>query len=98
MVNTAHGKRAALVRGTGRAALAAALLAAPLFVGAAANAEAPDTVAVVPPQQTQVQAQAIDYGDWFYWHCRVQHEWWRPRCHPEWQAPPPPPPPTGSAL
>ncbi|MBU3066780.1 hypothetical protein KO481_35340 [Nocardia sp. NEAU-G5] len=81
-------------RVVGRIALAAALVAAPMFTAAAAMAEP------VPQAATHVVAGPgivqADYDDWYYWHCTRWHEYWRPRCHPQPQ--PQVLPPTGSSL
>ncbi|RMI35361.1 hypothetical protein [Nocardia stercoris] len=28
--------------------------------------------------------RVADDDDWYHWHCRIEHEWWRPGCHGDW--------------
>jgi|GEM_PF-6572237 len=82
-----------MARVAGRVAVAAAVVAAPMFTAVAAMAApAPQVATDVVAGPGIVQA---DYGDWYHWHCDVQHEYWRPRCHP--QFPQQPAPQTGSS-
>ncbi|KAA0021710.1 hypothetical protein [Antrihabitans cavernicola] len=73
-----------------RTILAAAVVAAPVVAAgtAAADPVAAPSVSAVSPLDGSTTHLA-GYDAWYYWHCQVRHEWWRPRCHP---LPPPPPP------
>jgi len=69
-----------MARVAGRVAVAAVVVATPVLTAAAAMASpVPEMATPVVAGPGIVQA---DYDDWYYWHCQVQHEWWRPRCHP----------------
>ncbi|WP_216902096.1 hypothetical protein [Nocardia alni] len=86
-----------MVRAAGRVMVAAAVLAAPVVTASAAMADpAPQPAAEVASGPAIVP---VDYGGWYYWHCQVHHEWWRPACHPGNPRPPYPQPypPSGSA-
>ncbi|MFI1916284.1 hypothetical protein [Nocardia sp. NPDC020380] len=68
-------------RRTVRTVLASAILAAPLLTGiGVASADAP----ALTPATPDTSAQFVDWHSWYRWHCEIQHEWWRPRCHPEY--------------
>ncbi len=94
-----------MARAAGRALVAAAAavaVAAPVVTASVAMADPAPR-----PAKEVVSGPAIvpvDYDNWYYWHCRVHHEWWRQACHPGGPRPPYPPPPppqpyppTGSA-
>jgi hypothetical protein len=74
--------------------LAGALVAAPVLGAATATAAPAPASAAVPSAVAPASTTFHAAGQWYWWHCRVQHQWWRPGCH-GW-GPPPPPPPTGS--
>ncbi|WP_158675672.1 hypothetical protein [Nocardia stercoris] len=63
---------------------ALALAAAAPVLGATTASAAPLARPVAADVTPATTFHAADYDDWFYWHCRVGGQWWRPRCHPEW--------------
>ncbi|GAB2546870.1 hypothetical protein [Nocardia heshunensis] len=72
----------AVIRRTAtRGLLVLAVLSAPLAGAglAAADPVTPDPSLSVP------QARFVDADDWHWWHCHVQHEYWREGCRDWWE-------------